>query len=113
LQQRVAGSKIAKKEFKVKHRRNLGIFLLAVSLLIPWNVAYLYYDYYTDVDFLVRKHLSAEEDEGLLSLFKENSRVLVPPGQHIHQPVISFLQVMFYQPNPILPADSKHPVLRC
>ena len=97
----------------MKRRRKLGIFLLAISFLIPWNVAYLYYDYYTEVDLLVRKHLSEIEEDGILSLFKENSRVLVPPGQHIQQPVISFLQVMFCQPNPFLPADPKHPVLRC
>ncbi|MCX5917628.1 MAG: hypothetical protein NTX30_13240 [Deltaproteobacteria bacterium] len=97
----------------MKRRRNLGIFLLVISFLIPWNVAYLYYDYYTEADLLVRKHLSGGEEDGILSLFKENSRVLVPPGQHIQQPVISFLQVMLYQPNPFLPADPKHPVLRC
>jgi hypothetical protein len=97
----------------VKRRRNLGIFLLAVSLLIPWNAGYLYYDYYTEADLLVRKHLSQVEEDGPLTLFKENSRVLVPPGQHIQQPVISFLQVISCQPNAFLPADPQHPILRC
>ena len=97
----------------MKRHRNLGIFLLAVSFLIPWNVAYLYQEYYMDVDFLVRKHFSADEEDELLNLFKQNSRVLVPPGQPIQQAVISFSQAMFCQPNPFLPADPKHPVLRC
>ena len=97
----------------MKRRRLVGIFLLAVSLLIPWNVAYLYYDYYTEADFLVRKHLSAEEDEGLLSLFKENSRVLIQPGQNLQQYVISFFQVIFFQPDSLLSAAPQQPVLRC
>jgi hypothetical protein len=97
----------------VKRRRLVGIFLLAVSFLIPWNVAYLYYDYYTEADFLVRKHLSAEEDEGLLSLFKENSRVLIQPGQNLQQHVIPFFQVIFFQPDSLLSVAPKHPVLRC
>lgn len=97
----------------MKRRRLVGIFLLAVSFLIPWNVGYLYYDSYADVDLLVRKHFSAEEEDGLLSLFKENSQGFVPPGHPIQQPMISFSQLMFYQPNPFLPADPKHAVLRC
>ena len=97
----------------MKRKRLVGIFLLAVSFLIPWNVAYLYYDYYTEVDFLVRKHLSAEEDEGLLSLFKENSRVLIQPGQNLQQPVISIFQVIFFQPDSLLSTAPKQPVLRC
>lgn len=97
----------------MKRKRLVGIFLLAVSFLIPWNVAYLYYDYYTEVDFLVRKHLSAEEDEGLLSLFKENSRVLIQPGQNLQQTVISFFQVIFFQPDSLLSPAPKQLVLRC
>jgi hypothetical protein len=97
----------------VKRRRNLGIFLLAISFLIPWNAAYIYYDYYTEVDLLVRKHLSEGEEDGPLSLFKENSRFIVPPGQHIQQPMISFSQVISCRPNAFLPADLEHPILRC
>jgi hypothetical protein len=97
----------------VKRRRLFSIFLLAVSLLIPWNVAYLYYNYYTEADILVRKHLSEEDDDGLLSLFKEKTRVFLPPGERIQQPVISFLWVIYCQPNPFLPADLKQSVLRC
>jgi hypothetical protein len=111
---RAAASKSAGKEFKkMMRRRNLGIFFLAVSLLIPWNVAFIYYNYYTEVDLLVRKHLSEEDDDGLLSLFKENTRVLLPPGERIQQPVFSFLPVISCQFNPFLPADLKQPVLRC
>ena len=97
----------------MRRRRSLAIFLLAVSILIPWNVGYLYYDYYTEADLLVRKHLSAEDEDGLLNLFKENSRVLIQPGQHFQQHVISFLQVIFFQPDSLLSADPEHPVLRC
>ena len=97
----------------MKRRRLLGIFLLAVSFLIPWNVGYLYYDSYVDVDFLVRKHFSAEEDDGLLSFFKENSRVLIQPGQNSQQPVISIFQAVFFQPDSLLSTAPKQPVLRC
>jgi len=97
----------------VKRRRLVGTFLLAVSFLIPWNVGYLYYDSYADFDFLVRKHFSAEEDDGLLSFFKENSRVLIQPGQNLQQPVISIFQVVFFQPDSLLSTAPKQPVLRC
>lgn len=97
----------------MKRKRLIGIFLLAVSFLIPWNVGYFYSDYYEDVDFLVRKHFSAEEEDGLLSLFKENSRVLIQPGQNLQQPVISFFQVISFPPDSLLSAAPKQPVLRC
>ncbi|MGE5253204.1 MAG: hypothetical protein ACM3N7_04510 [Planctomycetaceae bacterium] len=97
----------------MKPRRLVGIFFLVVSLLIPWNVAFIYYNYYTEADLLVRKHLSEEDDDGLLSLFKENTRGFLPPGEHIQKPAISFLWVISCQPNPLLPTDLKHSVLRC
>jgi hypothetical protein len=97
----------------VKHRRLVGIFFIVVSLLIPWNVAFIYYNYYTEADLLVRKHLSEEDDDGLLSLFKENTRVLLPPGERIQKPVISFWWVISCQPSPFLPTELKLSVLRC
>lgn len=97
----------------MKRRRLAGTFLLAVSFLLPWNVGYLYYDSYADIDLLVRKHFSAEEDDGLLSFFKEKSRVLIQPGENLQQPVISIFQVVFFQPDSLLSTAPKQPVLRC
>ena len=97
----------------MKRRRNLGIFLLTLSFLIPWNVGYLYYDYYTDADILVRKHFSAEEEDGILNLLKENFRALIQSGHPLAQHAVSFLQVVFLQPDSIFSAPPRQPVLRC
>jgi hypothetical protein len=105
--------KAPRKNPKVKHRRHIGIFLLAISFLIPWNIAYLYQDYFAEVDFLVRKHFSAEQEDGLLSLFKENSRLLPLAVEPIQHPVISFLPAMFSQHNSFLPGEPQSSVLRC
>jgi hypothetical protein len=56
-----------------------GLFLLFVSFLIPLNVAYLYQDYYEDIDFLARKHFTAQDEEDLLTVLKKNPRIFNDP----------------------------------
>jgi len=97
----------------VKRRRGLIYFLLVLSFLIPFNVAYLYFDYYSDVDLMPRKHFSSEDEESLLALFKKSPRVLHNPGLSIQDHVFNFSEVSFFQTFSTLPRDSKNPVLRC
>ncbi|HSR12104.1 MAG TPA: hypothetical protein VLS90_11735, partial [Thermodesulfobacteriota bacterium] len=63
-------------------RSTLGFFLLLVSFLIPCNVAYLYHDYYEDIDCLARKHFTAADEEDLLTVLKKNPRLLYSPGPY-------------------------------
>ena len=97
----------------MKRRGGLIYFLLVLSFLIPFNVAYLYFDYYSDVDLTLRKHFSNEDEESLLALFKKNPRVLHNPGLSIQDHVFTLPEVSFFQICSILPKDSKSPVLRC
>jgi hypothetical protein len=88
-------------------------FLLALSILISLNVAYLYHAYYEEVDLLVRKHFSDADEENLLTFIKKNPRVLHSPGLPIHHHVISLPEVLFFQPDSPLLQDLKTLVLRC
>lgn len=97
----------------MKRYRGFCFFILALSFLISFNVAYLYYDYYAEFNLKVRKHFSNEDEESLLTLFKKNPRVLYYPGPSIQHHMISLLQVSFFQPYSFLSKDSKNPVLRC
>ena len=97
----------------MRRRRGFGFFLLALSLLIALNVAYLYHDYYEEVDLLVRKHFSESDEENLLTFIKKNPRVFDFPGLSTQHNIISALEVFFFQPySPIL-QDSSTPILRC
>ncbi len=97
----------------MKRRSGLIYFLLVLSFLIPFNVAYLYIDYYSDMDFTIRKHFASDDDERLLTLFKKNPRVLPNPGLFIQPYVFMLPEVSFFQTCSILSRDSENPVLRC
>ena len=97
----------------MKRYRGFYFLLLAIAFLIPFNVAYLYYDHYTDIDLQSRKHFSNEDEESLLTLFQKNPRVFYHPGLSIQHHMDSLLQLSFFQSYSFLPEDSKSPVLRC
>ncbi len=102
-----------KKGLTVKRYRGFCFFLLALSFLIPINVAYLYYDQYAEIELQTRKRFSNEDEESLLTLLKKNPPVLYSPGPSIQHHMISLLEVFFFQSNSFLPTDSKNPILRC
>jgi len=97
----------------VKRCRGFGFFLLTLSFLISFNSAYLYYDYYAEINLKVRKHFANEDEENLLTLVKKNPRVLDNPGLSIQYHMISLLRVSFFHSYSFLPTDSKNSVLRC
>lgn len=109
----VACSLCGKKGFLVKRCRGFGFFLLTLSFLISFNSAYLYYDYYAEINLKVRKHFANEDEENLLTLVKKNPRVLDNPGLSIQYHMISLLRVSFFHSYSFLPTDSKNSVLRC
>lgn len=97
----------------MKRYRGFRYFLLALSILISLNVAYLYHAYYEEVDLLVRKHFSDADEETLLTFIKKNPRVFGFTGLSVQICMIFPLEVFFFQPDsPLLP-ESKTPVLRC
>ena len=100
------------KGLRVRRSRGLRYFLLALSFLISLNVAYLYHAHYGEIDLLVRKHFSDENDENLLAFINKNDYALPSPGPSIQHPIVSFLE-LFFQPVSTLPQDSKTFVLRC
>ena len=97
----------------MRRRRGLCLFILALSIFISLNVAYLYHVYYEEVDLLVRKHFSEVDEENLLTFIQKNPRVF-----HVAElsflPIMSSLpEVFFFEPDSLLLPDSKTPVLRC
>jgi hypothetical protein len=97
----------------VKRYRALIYFLLAISFFIPLNVAYLYQDYYSEIDLLPRKHVASEEEDSLLVFFQKNPRILDSPGPSVQPYVTSILNECFFLSDLFLPQDSKTAVLRC
>lgn len=97
----------------MRRYRRFCFFLLALSILISSNVAYLYHAYYEEVDLLVRKHFSQADEENLLTFIKKNPRVHYSPGLSIQHHVFFLPQVLFFQPDSPLLEDFQTLVLRC
>jgi hypothetical protein len=84
-----------------------------ISFFIPLNVAYLYYDYYSEVEFQFRKNFSAEKEESLLILFKKNPRIVYAPAASVQNYLPSLLEVSFLPPCGIIPTQPNDVILRC
>ncbi len=93
--------------------RRYFFILLLLSILIPVNVAWLYYGYYSQIELQVRKNFSSEDEESLLVLFKKNPRIIYAPAASVQNNLLFFLEVSFSFPCGILPAPSNNFVLRC
>ena len=97
----------------MRRHRGFSFFLLALSIFISLNVAYLYHAYYEDIDLLVRKHFSAADEENLLTFIQKNPRVFDSAELSVHQLMISLPEVSIFLPySPVL-QDFQTPVLRC
>lgn len=97
----------------MRRHRGLCFFLLALSISVSLNVAYLYHVYYEEIDLGVRKHFSDADRENLLTFIQKNPRVFYFAELSIHSLMISLPEVFFFQPDSALLPDSKTPVLRC
>jgi hypothetical protein len=102
-----------KKGLSVKSYRRFGLFLLLISFLIPLNVAYLYYDYYSEVEFQFRKSFSAEEEESLLILFKKNPRIIPAVAASSQTHGLSLFDISFLSSCGMILSHPNHLVLRC
>ncbi len=97
----------------MRRYRSFRFFLLALSILISLNVAYLCHAYYEEIDLQVRKHFSEAPAENLLTFIKKDPWVLHSPGLSVQDHLISLPEVLFSRPDSPLLQDSKTPVLRC
>jgi hypothetical protein len=97
----------------VKRYRAFIYLLVAISFFMPLHMAYLYQDYYSEMDLLPRKHVASGEDEPLLVFFQKNPRILDSPGPSIQPYVTSFLYEWFFLSDLFLPQDVTPSVLRC
>jgi hypothetical protein len=97
----------------VKRYRAILYLLLAISFFMPLNMAYLYEDYYSEIDLLPRKHVANADDESLLVFFQKNPRILDSPGPSTQPFVNSVLTECFFLADVFLPQDAQTPVLRC
>ena len=97
----------------MKLYRRLGLLLLLMSFFIPLNVAYLYYDFYSEIELQVRKNFSAEEEESLLILFKKNPRIIYAPEASVQNYLLSLLEGFFLPPCGIILSHPNNLVLRC
>jgi hypothetical protein len=84
-----------------------------MSFLIPLNVAYLYYDYYSEIELQIRKNFSSQDEESLLILFKKNPRIIYLPVASAQNHLLSLLDVPFFSPCGIIPTLPTNLVLRC
>jgi hypothetical protein len=109
----ISASVVFKKIITMK-RSHASLFLLLISCLIPLNLAYLYQDFYEDIDFLPRKHFTVQDEENFVTVLKKNPRAFngpVPSADHsiMFLPEISLLQVF----SVLFPQKLKPFVLRC
>jgi hypothetical protein len=86
---------------------------VGLALSIPFHIAYLYYDFYADLNFHYRKYYSPVDEENLLTYLKDNPRALYQPPVSTQNPLIPLLEPTSFQPHSILVSDSKNPILRC
>ena len=97
----------------MKFYRRYCLFLLLLSFIIPLSVAYLYFDYYSEIELQVRKNFSAEEEESLLVLFKKNPRLIYAPVASAQNHLFPLLEVSFFPPCGIILPPLNNLVLRC
>jgi hypothetical protein len=97
----------------VKLYRRYCLFLLLMSFLIPLNVAYLNFDYYSEIELQVRKSFSAEEEESLLVFFKKNPRLIYAPVASAQNHLFPLLEVSFLPLCEIILTSPNNLVLRC
>jgi hypothetical protein len=97
----------------VKLYRRFCLFLLLLSFIIPVNVAYLYYDYYSEIELQIRKNFSAGDEESFLTLFKKNPRIIFAPAASVQNHLFLLLQVSFFTPCGMILTCPNHLVLRC
>ena len=102
-----------KKGLFVRFYRRYCLFLLLMSFIIPLNVAYLNFDYYSRIELQVRKHFSPEEEESLLVLFKKNPRLIYAPVASAQNHLFPLLEVSFLPPGGIILPSPNNLVLRC
>ena len=97
----------------MKRFRRHPLFLLAIALVLPLGVAFLYYDFYDDNDLVCLKQISMADNEDLLSFLRKNPRVYVAA----HEPYRSACINLCYT-KPFLSIHSDSPtqtnsILRC
>ena len=97
----------------MKLYRRFSLLLLLFSFLIPLNIAYLYFDYYSEIELRVRKNFSSQDNESLLVLFKKNPRIIYTPAVSAQNHLLSLLEVPFFSPCGRILARPQNPVLRC
>ncbi len=94
-------------------RRGIYLLLLALAFSIPFHIAYLYYDFYGDLNFHYRKYYSAVDNENLLTYLKDNPRALYQPPASAQNPFVPLLDYAPFASHSILLPESKDLVLRC
>ncbi len=97
----------------MKLYRRFGLYLLLLSFLIPLNIAYLYYDYYSEIELQIRKNFSSQDEESLLILFKKNPRIIYLPAVSAQTHLLSLLEVSFFSPCGMILPPPTNLVLRC
>ena len=98
----------------MKRFRRFRFLLLLLYCTIPLNVAYLSIDYYSEMDLMVRKHFSTEDDEDFLALVKKNPRALYYPGLSVQHHVNSLPEISFFRfCSSFSFPEAKDLVLRC
>jgi hypothetical protein len=97
----------------MKRLRKHPLFLLAIALVLPLGVAFLYYDFYDDNDLICRKQISMADNGGLLSFLRKNPRVFVVADDPFQSTEIN----LFYTKSSLymIPASATQmtSVLRC
>ena len=94
-------------------RHGAYFLILAIALSVPFHIAYLYFDYYGDLNFHYRKYYTAIDEENLLTYLRDNPRALYHPPVSFQEILLPFLEAAPLDSHSVFVPDSKEPVLRC
>jgi hypothetical protein len=97
----------------MKRLRRHRLYLLAIALVLPLGVAFLYYDFYDDNDLVCLKQISMADNEDLLSFLRKNPKVLVAADGPFQSAGMNLFETTSF--HPVHPASTTQmsSVLRC
>jgi len=93
--------------------RKHPMFLLAIAFVLPFGIAFLYYDFYDDSDLVCQTQISVTDNGDLLSFLKKSPKVLVAVDELLQFASINLFETAFFLSiNPVSTIQTSS-VLRC
>lgn len=97
----------------MKRLRRHPCFLLAMALALPLGMAFLYYDFYDDNDFVCHKQISMADNGDLLSFLRKNPKIFVAADEFLQAAGIHLSETKSFHPIHPVSITETISVLRC